>query len=52
MKTQKWERDYTPNWSGEVIQIVKVRSTVYHGHTLLVTSRVKKLMENFLKKWL
>ena len=42
-------KGYTPNWSEEVFVIKKVKDT-YHEHMLLVISKVKKLVENSMKK--
>ena len=40
---------YTPNWSEEVLLLVKLKIQ-FHGHMLLLISMVKKLLEHFMKK--
>ena len=41
-------KDYTPNWSEEVLTISEIKIQ-FHGHMLLMISMVKKLLEHFMK---
>ena len=38
-----------PNWSEEIFVIKKLKIP-FHGHTLLMLSKGKKLLEHFMKK--
>ena len=42
-------KGYTPNWSEEVLLLVKLKIQ-FHGHMLLIILLVKKLLEHFIKK--
>ena len=42
-------KGYTPNWSEEVLLLVKLQIQ-FHGHMLLMILMVKKLLEHFMKK--
>ena len=42
-------KGYTPNWSEEVLLLVKLKIQ-FHGHMLLMILMVKKLLEHFMKK--
>ena len=42
-------KGYMPNWSEEVLLIMKLK-ILFHGHTLLMISTVMKLLEFFMKK--
>ena len=41
-------KDYTPNWSEEVLTISEIKIQ-FHGHMLLMISMVKKSLEHFMK---
>ena len=41
-------KGYMPNWSEEVLLLVKLKIQ-FHGHMLLMISIVKKLLEVFMK---
>ena len=41
-------KDYTPNWSEEVLTISEIKIQ-FHGHMLLMILVVKKLLEHFVK---
>ena len=42
-------KGYTPNWSEELLLLVKLKMQ-FHGHMLLMISMVKKSLEHFMKK--
>ena len=42
-------KGYMPNWFEEVLLVGKLKIQ-FHGHILLMTSMVKKLLEHFMKK--
>ena len=50
---QKYEnifaKGYTPNWSEEGLQLIKIKIQ-FHGHKLLMISMVNKSLEHFMKK--
>ena len=42
-------KGYTPNWSEEVLLLVKLKIP-FHGYMLLIISMLNKLLEHFIKK--
>ena len=42
-------KGYTPNWSEEVLLLVKLEIP-FHGYMLLIISMLNKLLEHFIKK--
>ena len=49
-KTKKFAKGYTINWSEEV-SIIKKFEILFHGLILLLILMMKKLLEDFMKKF-